>query len=71
MFGIVLKANWSEEPVTVNLKHPADDFADGVRVNPDNTAAAWPKASISKIRDISVTSTASGKRRAAYVVRKP
>ena len=71
MFGIVLKANWTEEPLTINLTRSSDDFPDGVAVDPDNAAATWPKALVSKTRDISVTSTASGRQRDAYVVRKP
>ena len=70
MYGIVLKANWSEEPVSVNLKHASDNFQDGVSVNPDSVVATWPHDTIDKVRDISVTSTASGRRRQAFVVKE-
>lgn len=38
MYGLILKANWSEEPITVNLTSPNDDFVEGMDVNPDAVA---------------------------------
>ncbi len=57
MFGVILKSNWSEEPVTVNKTSTQDNFQDSMPLDPDMVAATWPKASFTVQRDISVRST--------------
>ncbi|MCQ1569147.1 hypothetical protein NFO65_00145 [Neorhizobium galegae] len=70
MYGLILKANGSEEPVKVNLKYTQDDFTDGMDVNPDAVADAWPQASFAMIREMKVRSTKTHMPRQAMVVRE-
>lgn len=70
MFGVILKSNWSEEPVTVNKTASQDNFQEGMPLDPDAVAATWPKASFMVQREISVRSTKTNRLRAAVVVKK-
>lgn len=70
MFGVVLKANWSEDPVTVNLTDTADNFPDGMPLDPDAVADTWAKARIVSVRDFRVRSTRTGRLREAHVVKE-
>ncbi len=69
MFGVILKSNLSEEPVTVNKTSTQDNFQDNMPLDPDMVAATWPKASFTVQRDISVRSTKTNRLRAAVVVK--
>lgn len=70
MFGVVLKANWSEEPVTVNQTSDTDNFKDEMPIDPNNVADTWPKDGIEIMREFRVRSTETGYLRGAYVVRQ-
>ncbi|TDW68998.1 hypothetical protein EDF57_101892 [Novosphingobium sp. PhB55] len=71
MFGLILKSNLSEDPVTVSIKCDRDDFADGMDVDPDAVATTWPKGGFTNVRDMNVRSTATHRSRAAIVASRP
>jgi hypothetical protein len=71
MYGIVLKANSCDNPMTVNETRNADTFADGMDVDPDYVAANWQQDQTANVREITVRSSRTGRPRGAYVCKHP
>lgn len=70
MFGLVLKANWPTDPVSISVRRGADTFTDGMPVDPDTEVDTWTKAESVKRRELQVRSTATNRLRDAFVVEK-
>lgn len=71
MFGLILKANLSEDPVTISLTSAQDNFKDGMGVDPDHVATTWPRGGFTTVSEITVRSTKTNRDRAAIVGRRP